>query len=251
MLHRSPTVRPIIRILAASWLALLGAPLGLHLTASAQGPVPLYLPRAIKLDYVHGTRSPDGMPGPNYWQNHASYRIDVHAAPPDPTIRGDEQIVYANNSPDTLRTLVFKLFVNIHKPGAPRDGWHDARTTSPRACTSTRSRSTAGRRRGATIANIFTWKRVRLATPLPPHDSIQLSFSWHYDVSNAARPRGDDRLHHVLPGVLLSARRRLRRLQRLGHDGFHRPAGVLQRLQRLRRLDARCRRTMWCGAPVR
>ena len=30
--------------------------------------------------------------------------------------------MYVNESPDTLPRLVFKLFMNIHKPGAPRAG---------------------------------------------------------------------------------------------------------------------------------
>src|SRR6476646_7946788 len=86
------------------------------------GPNSLYMPRAVRQAYQKGTRSPDGRPGPNYWQNRGRYNIAITALPPDRNIRGSEEITYFNNSPDTLRNPVIKLFVNIHKPGAPRVG---------------------------------------------------------------------------------------------------------------------------------
>jgi hypothetical protein len=33
----------------------------------------LYMPRDVQQAYVKGTRSPDGRPGPNFWQNHAEH----------------------------------------------------------------------------------------------------------------------------------------------------------------------------------
>src|SRR5690349_20322491 len=80
----------------------------------------LFMPRNIQKSYLKGTRSVDGRPGKNYWQNHARYNITVTAMPPDRYIKGSETINYINNSPDTLRNATIKLFVNIHKPGAPR-----------------------------------------------------------------------------------------------------------------------------------
>lgn len=77
--------------------------------------------RDIQQAFKNGTRSADGKPGKNYWQNHARYNITVTALPPDRTVRGTETITYFNNSPEALQTLSFKLFLNIHKPGAPRN----------------------------------------------------------------------------------------------------------------------------------
>lgn len=42
----------------------------------------LYTPRNIQEAYKKGTRSPDGRPGPNYWQNKGRYTINITAAPP-------------------------------------------------------------------------------------------------------------------------------------------------------------------------
>src|SRR5687767_14984341 len=81
----------------------------------------LYRPRDVQRAFDKGSRSADGKPGARYWQNKGRYTINITAMPPDRTIRGNEQISYINNSPDTLRVVYIKLFLNIHKPGAPRN----------------------------------------------------------------------------------------------------------------------------------
>ncbi len=170
---------------ARAWLiGILSVPL--FPTPAAQT---LYMPRAVKQAFSKGTRSPDGRPGPKYWQNRARYSITVTATPPDRTVRGTEQITYLNNSPDSLRNVVIKLFLNIHKPGAPRNGGaSDAYLTS-----------------GVHIDNFavngqptpwqdnpryFTWAPVKLSAPLAPRDSVRLSFGWHYDVSRQSNREG-------------------------------------------------------------
>src|SRR5580704_6871861 len=89
----------------------------LLLQASAQD---LYMPRDIKKAYKNETRSLDGRPGKNYWQNFGRYNITITAMPPSRDVKGVEQITYINNSPDTLWRLNMKLIMNIHKPGAAR-----------------------------------------------------------------------------------------------------------------------------------
>ena len=78
----------------------------------------LYMTRDVRKAFDKGTRSMDGNPGKNYWQNFGRYNITITAMPPDRTIKGTENITYINNSPDTLRNPGIKLFLNIHKPGA-------------------------------------------------------------------------------------------------------------------------------------
>jgi hypothetical protein len=82
----------------------------------------LYMPRDIRYSFKNQTRSADGKPGKNYWQNKASYNITISAMPPDRNINGNEQISYTNNSPDTLHVLTFKFIQNIHRPGVTRQG---------------------------------------------------------------------------------------------------------------------------------
>jgi hypothetical protein len=97
----------------------IGAVTVFSLSSNAQN---LYMPRDVKGAYKKETRSMDGKPGKNYWQNYGRYNINITAMPPDRNIKGSETITYINNSPDTLRNAVIKLFLNIHKPGAPREG---------------------------------------------------------------------------------------------------------------------------------
>lgn len=149
----------------------------------------LYIPRDVKQAYKKETRSPDGKPGKNYWQNYGKYNITVTAAPPDRTIKGTEQIIYINKSPDTLNQLVFKLILNIHKSGAARQS--DA---SPAYLTD-----------GVQIDNFSlngmktnwpssyghaTWQGFRLKEPLKPHDSVLINVDWHYTISKESGREG-------------------------------------------------------------
>lgn len=89
-------------------------------TAAAFTQATLPMPLNLKTAYDKGTRSMNGQPGTKYWQNHATYDIHVNFDPATRLISGTEQIVYTNNSPDTLREIVFKLYPNIYKKGSSR-----------------------------------------------------------------------------------------------------------------------------------
>ena len=56
-----------------------------------------------------------------YWQNTADYKIDVSFSPTSRIIAGTEEIIYVNNSPDTLNQIWFKLYPNFYKNGVQRD----------------------------------------------------------------------------------------------------------------------------------
>ena len=66
------------------------------------------------------TRSLDGKPGKNYWQNTADYDLKISFDPVTRLLSGSEEIIYTNNSPDTLRNFVFKLYPNLYKKGSIR-----------------------------------------------------------------------------------------------------------------------------------
>lgn len=142
----------------------------------------LFMPRDVQRAFKKGTRSSDGNPGKNYWQNHGRYTITISAMPPDRTIKGSETITYVNNSPDTLRSQSIKLFLNIHKPGAPRNGG-----ASPDYLTSgvhidkLLINGKAARFRDDPF--VFTNLNIALPQSLLPHDSVQLAFEWHYEIS--------------------------------------------------------------------
>ena len=83
----------------------------------------LYMPRNITKSYENGTRSIDGKPGKNYWQNEGKYDMSITVTPETKIVSGVEKIVYSNNSPDTLRSIAIRFVNNFHKPLAPRVGY--------------------------------------------------------------------------------------------------------------------------------
>ncbi len=68
--------------------------------------------------FAKQTRSASGKPGPLYWQNRASYQLHVNFEPTTLEVSGTVDIAYSNNSPDTLKQAVFKLYPNLYKKGA-------------------------------------------------------------------------------------------------------------------------------------
>jgi hypothetical protein len=149
---------------------------------------PLFMPKNIQQAYAAGTRSPDGAPGKNYWQNKARYTIDVKLSPPGKTITGHETIVYTNHSPNALSRLTIKLIQNIHQPGASRQG-----AASPAYLTSGMhiDRYTEnGQVKKVRENTQRTFMDIPLSKKLAPGDSITVTFNWHYDVSNESGREG-------------------------------------------------------------
>ena len=72
-----------------------------------------YMPSEIKQAYDNGTRSYDGKPGPDYWQNTVDYQIQVKVDPENKMISGVEEVVYHNSSPNELNTLIVRLYREV------------------------------------------------------------------------------------------------------------------------------------------
>jgi len=150
---------------------------------------PLYTPRNVKEAYKKGTRSPDGRPGKDYWQNKGRYTIAINVTPPDRNVRGTEKITYINNSPDTLKVIVIRLTPNIHKPGVIRlNNEEPDYLTTGVSIDNYAENGTAKKWRVSDRDG--TWKNVRLTTPLAPHDSVRLDFDWHYPISLKSNREG-------------------------------------------------------------
>ena len=91
-----------------------------NLTIECAGQNPLPVPYNLKTTYEKGTRNIDGTPGKNYWQNNANYTISIKFDPATRILSGSETITYINNSPDSLKEIIFKLYPNLYKKGSPR-----------------------------------------------------------------------------------------------------------------------------------
>lgn len=102
-------MKKIILFLTSVWVLQL---------ATAQTILPV--PGNLQATYKKGTRDISGRPGKNYWQNYADYKVDVNFAPATRLISGTVTINYSNNSPDTLKDILFKLYPNLYKKGSSR-----------------------------------------------------------------------------------------------------------------------------------
>ena len=91
---------------------------GLNLTAQ---DARLFMPTEIREAYENGTRSYDGKPGKNYWHNTADYTMEITVDPETRLLEGSEQVVYFNNSPDELYTLVVRLYQDAFRRENIRD----------------------------------------------------------------------------------------------------------------------------------
>lgn len=91
---------------------------GLYVSATAQPQ--LFFPRNLQRAYDKGTRSPDGKPGPKYWQNRAAYAIKAGLEPKKRRLSGEAAITYYNNSPDTLKIIRLKLAHDLYRKGGQR-----------------------------------------------------------------------------------------------------------------------------------
>lgn len=148
----------------------------------------LFVSRDIQQAYKNETRSKDGKPGKKYWQNRASYVMNINVMPPDRNIQCAETIQYFNESPDTLRSLEIKLFLNVHKPGAPREfpAAKDYLTDGVQID----EMLINGVPKSLSADRLFTSERISLKEPLLPGKKVEIRFKWHYEISKQSGREG-------------------------------------------------------------
>ena len=56
-----------------------------------------------------------------YWQQHADYKMEVSMDVKNYQYKGKQELVYTNNSSDTLRKVFYHLFPNAFQPGSEMD----------------------------------------------------------------------------------------------------------------------------------
>jgi len=148
----------------------------------------LYMPRNIKEAYKKGTRSIDGKPGKNYWQNHGKYTMDISLDPKTRLVSGTETVVYENNSNDTLRNLVVRFVNNLHKPSSPRSGTvSDDFLSDGLTITSLKIEGEIYKedaRSWGTVGN------VKMKKGILPHSKATINIDWNYPLSKESGREG-------------------------------------------------------------
>lgn len=135
------------------------------------------------------TRTINGEPGENYFQNRASYDIRGRFSPDSALLEATCQISYYNDSPDSLDRLVIRLLQNYYHPKSPRDdGIGESEYTDGIELDSVIINGKA-----YTDKYIFeettTNLSLRLHDPLLPKDSLSLRFVYHFRVTKGSTQR--------------------------------------------------------------
>lgn len=60
-------------------------------------------------------------PNPGYWQQHVDYKMDVKMDVKSYQYNGNQELVYTNNSSDTLKKIFYHLYNNAFQPGSEMD----------------------------------------------------------------------------------------------------------------------------------
>ncbi|TCK67861.1 peptidase M1-like protein [Winogradskyella wandonensis] len=59
--------------------------------------------------------------GNSYWQQHVDYKMDIDMDVNTYQYKGDQTLVYSNNSPDVLNRVYYHLYFNAFQPGSEMD----------------------------------------------------------------------------------------------------------------------------------
>ncbi|MCU0342496.1 MAG: M1 family metallopeptidase [Ignavibacterium sp.] len=147
-------------------------------------------PKELKKAYTNQTRSYDGKPGLNYWQNFSEYNIKAEIDPKTRLLAGSENIVYFNNSPDTLKTIVLKLYQDMYKKGAARNTALNPETVTDGVKISKLSvdgNDISLNVEDKVISYQGTNLIIKLTSPLPPKSQKEIEVDWSFVV-----PKGTD-----------------------------------------------------------
>ncbi|HUE95498.1 MAG TPA: M1 family metallopeptidase [Longimicrobiaceae bacterium] len=161
-------------------------------------PSPMVRPVPVSNAYQRavqeGTRSVTGAPGPAYWRNEASYTIAAEIEPRTALLRGSERIVYRNNSPTVLLSVVLNLYQNVFSEGVPRNRY--APITGGVTLDRVVAQGQALARRPTNQIPITvdvrdapagfsvqgTLARIRLPRPVAPGESVILEIDWQHTI---------------------------------------------------------------------
>jgi hypothetical protein len=152
----------------------------------------LEIPAAFSRAVERGTRTTTGVPGPNYWQQYATYRLQAELNPVLKRITGRGRVVYFNRSPDTLPVVYVQAYQNLFRPDAKRNQQtpklggmdFDKVVVGGKALSELAKPGEPGYTVNGTIMEI------RLPTALAPRDSLVMDFDWQFRVQSETAPRG-------------------------------------------------------------
>jgi hypothetical protein len=142
-------------------------------------------------------RSGSGQPGPLYWQNSASYKINSTLDTKDNVVTASETITYTNNSPDRLPYLWLQLDQNLfteHSRGAKTTPYEGGRFGNQDFNGGDVIKSVKVKEDGdtSTPKYVITDTRMQIILPSsmkPKGDELEIEISWSFKIPNYGSDR--------------------------------------------------------------
>ena len=153
---------------------------------------PVVATNAFERAVERGTRTRDGRPGPEYWQQRVEYRIEAELDPAAARVQGEQTVMYRNNSPDTLRSILMHLYQNAFSEGVQRVRRVPITggVTIRRVAVNNIEVDSADAPVGSAsyrIDGTLMW--IDLVRPLLPGSSVELEVGWSFVVPPPGAPR--------------------------------------------------------------
>jgi hypothetical protein len=139
-----------------------------------------------------GTRTLVGAPGKNYWQNRADYDIHISFDPSTNLLRGDAVIQYSNNSPDTLRKLILRLYPDLYKKGVSRLSRIAEKDLGEGLILDDLKVGEETMPLDGKSKNAFRSNTICTIVPkavVAPHSQLSITVSWHYYLNTGSQVR--------------------------------------------------------------
>jgi hypothetical protein len=120
----------------------------------------------------------------------SEYNIKVEIDPKTRLLTGSEKIIYFNNSPDTLKNIVLKLYQDMYKKGAARNTELNPETVTDGVKLS--KLSVDGNNLSLNVADkIISYQGtnliIKLSSSLPPKSKKEINVDWSFTI-----PKGTD-----------------------------------------------------------
>ncbi|MGN6194974.1 MAG: M1 family metallopeptidase [Ginsengibacter sp.] len=152
----------------------------------------LFTTTNIQNAYKNQTRTDSGKPGKDYWQNFANYNIKVSFDPSTQLLKGSETISYENNSPDTLKEVIIRLYPNLYKKGVERESDIAEKDLNDGVQIESfrigeENISNFKDRKKALMRNTLLY--IRPSQSVLPHTKTNFEISWHYKVNTGSPVR--------------------------------------------------------------
>ena len=168
-------------------------------------------------------------PQPGYWQQHVDYTMEVDMDVKTFRYTGTQELVYTNNSPDTLSRVFYHLYFNAFQPGSEMDV-RSISLTDPDRRVGSRIGSLNDKEVGYLHPRSLTQDGVPLAfseeetilvvpleKPLAPGEKTTLSMTFDGQVPKQIRRSGRDNAE----GISLSMTQWYPKLVEYDFEGWH------------------------------